>query len=202
MDSDSIWRHIDDQRSNLADLFDGIDDARWSTPSLCDGWTVRDVAVHLTHSHMSMPRMIAEAARAGFRFNTMIHQAAVRDPMTPRQAAETLRAMCGSRKHPPGTAERDPLMDTLVHGQDIAVPLGIDWPMPADAAAAAAERLWAMRWPFNPRRKLPSVEFVATDAELRLGQGPRVEAPIRDILMVFAGRPAPISERLNSLRAG
>ncbi|MGK2882447.1 MAG: maleylpyruvate isomerase N-terminal domain-containing protein [Mycobacterium sp.] len=40
--SDHIWRYIDDQREDLADLVDDIDETRWSTPSLCDGWTVRD----------------------------------------------------------------------------------------------------------------------------------------------------------------
>jgi uncharacterized protein (TIGR03083 family) len=199
VDSDNVWRHIDEQRSRLADLFERIDGPRWTTPSLCEGWTVRDVAVHLTHSHVSLPKAVIEAARSGFRFNAMVHRLAVNDHRTPAQAAEALRAMRGSRKHPPATSELDPLMDALVHGQDITVPLGIDWPMPADAAAAAAGRLWGMRFPFNPRRRFPHIEFVATDADLRLGEGRRIEAPVRDILMAFAGRPSAISARTQSL---
>ena len=193
MDSDTIWRHIDEQRANLADMCDGIEAARWSTPSLCEGWTVRDVAVHLTHSHMSRPRMVVEAVRSGFRFNAMVHRTAVQDTRSPEQIAEALRGMRGSRKRPPGTTECDPLMDALVHGQDIAVPLGIDLPMPVDAAAAAVQRLWGMRFPFNPQRRLRGIRFVATDVDFSVGQGRCVEAPIRDILMVFAGRPASIS---------
>lgn len=199
MDSDTIWRHIDEQRGILADLIDGVDAARWSTPSLCDGWTVRDVAVHLTHSHMSKSRMVIEAVRSGFRFNAMVHRLAVQDTRTPPQIAEALRAMRGSRKRPPGTSECDPLMDVLVHGQDIAVPLGIDLPMPAGAAVAAAQRLWAMRFPFNPQRRLHGVELVATDTDFRVGAGVTVEAPIRDILMLFAGRPSAISTQVESL---
>jgi uncharacterized protein (TIGR03083 family) len=193
MDSDTIWRHIDEQRSILADMFDDIDAARWSTPSLCERWTVRDVAAHLTHSHMSKPRIAVEAARSGFRFNAMVHRTAVQDARSPEQIAEALRGMRGSRRRPPGTSECDPMMDALVHGQDIAVPLGIDLPMPADAAAAAAQRLWGMRFPFNPRRQLRGIRFTATDVEFSVGQGRALEAPIRDILMVFAGRPASIS---------
>ena len=134
MDSDTIWRHIDEQRATLADFFDDIAAARWSTPSLCAAWTVRDVAAHLTHSHMSTPRIMAEALKSGFRFNAMVHRMAVQDPSSPEQIAVALRAMRGSRRHPPTTTECDPLIDVLVHGQDIAVPLGIDLPMPADAA--------------------------------------------------------------------
>lgn len=190
MDSGTIWRHIDEQRGNLADMFDGIDAARWSTPSLCEGWTVRDVAAHLTQSHMSKPRMLIEAARSGFRFNAMVYRVAVEDTRSPAELAAALRAMRGSRRRPPGTTECDPLMDVLVHGQDIAVPLGIDQPMPADAAAAAAHRLWRMRFPLNPQRRLRGVELVATDADFRVGAGRIVEAPIRDLLMMLAGRPA------------
>ena len=199
MDSDTIWRHIDEQRRILADMFDGIDAARWSTPSLCDGWTVRDVAAHLTHSHLSKPRMVVEAVRSGFRFNAMIHRLAVEDTRSPGVIAEALRAMRGSRKRAPGTTECDPLMDVLVHGQDIAVPLGIDLLMPTDAAAAAAQRLWAMRFPFHPQRRLRGIELVATDVDFRVGAGRVVEAPIRDILMLLAGRPTAISARVESL---
>jgi uncharacterized protein (TIGR03083 family) len=199
MDSDVIWRHIDQQRGRLADLFDGIDAARWATPSLCEGWTVRDVAAHLTHSHAGKGRMIVEALRSGFRFNAMVHRMAVEDSRSPAEIAVALRAMRGSRKRPPRTDERDPLMDVLVHGQDIAVPLGIDLPMPPDAAAAAAQRLWSMRFPFHPQRRLRGVELVATDADFRVGTGRVIEAPIRDILMLFAGRPSAISARADSL---
>ena len=199
MNSDTIWRHIDEQRGLLADMFDGIDAASWSTPSLCEGWTVRDVAAHLTHSHLGKKRMVVEALRSGFRFNAMVHRVAVADTRTPAQIAAALRQMRGSRKRPPGTAEIDPLMDVLVHGQDIAVPLGIDLPMPRDAAAAAADRLWAMRFPLRPQRHLRGVELVATDVDFRVGAGRVIEAPIRDILMLFAGRPSAISARADSL---
>jgi uncharacterized protein (TIGR03083 family) len=199
MDSETIWRHTDEQRGVLADMLDGIDTARWSTPSLCEGWTVRDVAAHLTQSHMSKPRMLIEAVRSGFRFNAMVHRVAKEDTRSPAQLATALRGMRGSRKRPPGTTVCDPLMDVLVHGQDIAVPLGIDLPMPADAAAAAAQRLWGMRFPLNPQRRVRGVELVATDADFHVGTGRVIEAPIRDILMLLAGRPSAISARLDSL---
>lgn len=193
MDSDTIWRHVDEQRASLADMIDGVDPDLWQTPSLCEGWTVRDVAAHLTHSHMSKPRMVREAIRSGFRFDAMVHRVAVQDRRTPREIADALRGMRGSRRRPPGTVECDPLMDVLVHGQDIAVPLGIERRMPVDAAVVSARRLWAMRFPLNPQRRLRGTELVATDADFRVGAGRRVEAPIRDILMTLAGRPSSVS---------
>jgi uncharacterized protein (TIGR03083 family) len=32
----------------LADLLDTLPDAGWDTPSMCDGWRVREVVAHLT----------------------------------------------------------------------------------------------------------------------------------------------------------
>ena len=48
MDSDTVWQHIDDERAWLADLLESLAQEAWQQPSLCEGWTVRDVAAHLT----------------------------------------------------------------------------------------------------------------------------------------------------------
>ena len=47
MDSDTVWQHIDTERSWLADLLESLPEAAWTRPSLCAGWSVRDVAAHL-----------------------------------------------------------------------------------------------------------------------------------------------------------
>lgn len=36
------------ERRRVADLLAGLDDEQWAAPSLCDGWTVREVGAHLT----------------------------------------------------------------------------------------------------------------------------------------------------------
>ena len=48
MDRDQIWQTIDAQRRNVADLLEDLSENQWRWPSLCAGWTVRDVAAHLT----------------------------------------------------------------------------------------------------------------------------------------------------------
>lgn len=190
MDSDAIWRTIDEQRTALADLLDTFTPEQWSTQSLCDGWTVRDVAVHITQSHLGGKELALGALKSGFRFDAMVRRAAIDDTQTPQEITAKLRAMVGSRRRPPLTAEVDPLMDILVHTQDICVPLGIDRPMPTEAAVAVAERLWQMKFPFTPRRDLPGYRFVATDAGFAVGPqwGALREEPIRDIVMTFARR--------------
>lgn len=190
MDSDAIWRAIDEQRNALADLLDTLTPEQWSTQSLCDGWTVRDVAVHITQSHLGRKELALAALKSGFRVDTAMRRSALTDPATPQDITKRLRAMAGSRQRLPMTAEVDPLLDVLVHTQDICTPLGIDRPMPTEAAVAVAERLWSMKFPFNPRRDLPGYRFVATDAGFAVGPqwGTPREEPIRDIVMTFARR--------------
>jgi uncharacterized protein (TIGR03083 family) len=151
---------------------------------------VRDVAVHITQSHVGRKELVVGALKSGFRFDAMVRNAAINDPQSPQEITARLRAMAGSRKRPPLTAEVDPLMDILVHTQDICIPLGIDRPMPTEAAVAVAERLWHMKFPFTPRRDLPGYRFVATDAGFAVGPhwGALREEPIRDIVMTFARR--------------
>lgn len=195
MDRDTVWQHVDEQRLEIADLIESIDardPALWSTPSLCDGWTVANVAAHLTHSTIAMPRMLLEAARSGFRFNALVHRLAVTDSRPPAQIAADLRGIVGSRRHPPGTTVLEPLIDVLVHAQDICIPLGIDRAMPTDAAAAAADRLWHMGFPFHARRRLANYRLVATDADFAVGDGREIRAPVRELLLLLAGRPAGI----------
>lgn len=196
MSSDIIWSHIDAQRAELADLLATLTADQWATPSLCPDWTVRDVAVHLTQSTLSWPRMGLEAVRSGFRFNAMLSRVATQDPRSPEEVVAALRAMVGVRRRPPGTAVADPLVDVLVHGQDIAVPIGIDLPMPTGPAVIAAERLWSMGFPFHARRRFAGIKLRATDADFRAGSGRPVSAPIRDVVLALSGRNSHLLPRV------
>jgi uncharacterized protein (TIGR03083 family) len=191
VNTDEIWRRVDEQRIGLAGLLEGLTAEQWTAPSLCDGWQVRDVAAHLTHSHMHPVRAIVEAARSGFRFDSMIQRLGREDPRSQAEIAIALRGMAGSRKRVPGTSVQQPLIELLVHGQDITVPLGIDWPMPLDAAHEVAQKLSGMTFPLNGQRRLAGVRLVATDAEFAAGEGREVQVLIGDIVMVLAGRAQP-----------
>ena len=188
MDDAPIWTHIDEQRADLADFLDTLTAEQWETPSLCPGWTVREVAVHVTQSATNWPKLTLELARSGFRFNAVMLRMARKDRRSPQEVTAAMRAMVGGRRRPPGTAPADPLMDVLVHGQDIALPLGVRRVMPIPAAVVAAERVWSMGFPFNARKQFPNTNFTATDADFSVGTGEDVRAPIQDILMTLSGR--------------
>jgi uncharacterized protein (TIGR03083 family) len=190
MDNSQIWGHIDEQRSDLADFLDTLAPEQWEAPSLCPGWAVRNVAAHITHSTTNWAKLSLELLRSGLRFNALTLRMGREDQRTPEEITAAMRAMVGGRRRPPGTAVADPLMDVLVHGQDIAVPLGIGRKMPIPAAVIAADRVWKMGFPFHARKRFPNVTFTATDADFSVGKGEQVRAPVQDILMTLSGRRA------------
>ena len=188
MDDTQIWGYIDKQRADLADFLDTLTPEQWETRSLCPGWTVRQAAAHVTHSTTDWGRLTFELLRSGFRFNATTLRMGRADRRPPREITEALRAMVGGRRKPPGTATADPLMDVMVHGQDIAVPLGLERTMPIPAAVVAAERVWKMGFPFYARKHFPNTTFTATDANFSVGSGDEVRGRIQDIVMTLSGR--------------
>lgn len=195
MNRDEIWRTTDAERASLADLLDELSPREWATPSLCAGWRVRDVAAHLTLAHTGMLPATAAMLRARGNFDRMVHDSAVREARLPvERYAARLREMVGSRRKAPVVSDLEPLLDILVHGQDIVVPLGRSRPMPTAAAATAATRVWTMGWPFHARRRLDGFTLAAVDHDWSVGHGPRVQGPIAAILLLLTGRYAALPE--------
>ncbi len=188
MDSDTVWQHIDTERSWLADLLESLPDDAWQHPSLCVEWTVRDVAAHLTLSQSRLRELLWPAVRAGFRYDTLVRDTALRSPLSHEQIVATLRGFVGSRRRVAFITDLEPLIDILVHTQDICRPLGIDHPMPPEAAAAAAARVVSTPRPLRQWAAPRSVRLVATDADWAYGTGPELHAPVQVHLLTLTGR--------------
>ena len=202
LDGDAVWAAIDHERLDLADLLDDLAPAEWEQPSLCAGWRVRDVVAHLALAQTGAGRATLDLLRARGGLPRMIHDTAVRHAASPTERLiAQLRGMAGSRRTAPGVTPLEPLVDVLVHGQDIAVPLGRSRTMPVAAATTAATRVWDMPWPmsttFSPRRRLAGLRLVATDADWAVGEGHRVEGPVAALLMVLTGRTAATRDQLS-----
>jgi len=157
------------------------------------------VAAHLSLAHTGTGQVLADMARARGSFDRMVRDSALRRAAAPPgELTARIRAMAGSRRLAPGVSHLEPLLDSLVHGQDITVPLGRPRAMPVDAAATAATRVWNLPWPlsraFNARTRLRSLRLVATDADWSVGQGAVVEGPIQALLLLLTGRTAALPQ--------
>ncbi|MDT0386354.1 maleylpyruvate isomerase family mycothiol-dependent enzyme [Streptomyces dubilierae] len=190
LDTDELWRIVDQERTSLADLLEGLSPEEWETPTRCGDWRVRDVAAHLTiAARFTYGQVVREMVRARGNWNRMIRDSAVREAALPAaEIVANLRSIVGSRRLAPTTSPHEPLLDLLVHGQDIALALGRTRAMPPAAARDAADRVWTMRFPPRPW-PLPKARLVATDIDWTRGAGPEIRGPVGALLLLLTGRP-------------
>jgi uncharacterized protein (TIGR03083 family) len=172
MDRDDVWTAIDDQRRRLAEILEDLSEQEWHHPSLCRGWTVRQVAAHVALQNTTwsmMPRAVLDMVKSG-GMNGAIHEMACRHAENPTSLIiAEIRDRIGVWRPLPSLTYQDTAVDYLVHAQDIAVPLGRRLDMPADATVVAANRVWtsetgcsmpARSWPgtgSSPIRRLQTL---------------------------------------------
>jgi uncharacterized protein (TIGR03083 family) len=182
-----------DERVGLADQLAGRADGEWAAGSLCPAWTTRDVLAHLTlTTRLTTLAAIGGMLRARGNIDRMIGDSARSRARAypPAELIAQLRETAESTRRPPGTQIWDPLVDVLVHGQDILRPLGHVRTMPLDRVVPALDHVWSSSF-YAPAKRLGGLRFVATDTEWSAGEGDReVRAPAGELLLVTTGRPA------------
>ena len=203
--ANAVWGAIDDQRTRTADLLEGLSTEQWDHPSLCQGWTVRHVAAHLTLQQQAIRDVVAFIAHhprmlRSVTLNATIHDSAVLQAqlLSSQEVIARIRAMIGSRRHNAFVTPLETLTDILVHGQDIALPLGLDLTIHPAAGELAATRRWDTRgtWLATVNRRLPldGYRLTATDITWTRGEGPEVVGPIGALLLLLTGRDAALDQ--------
>lgn len=193
MDLEEIWRNIHRERRVLAATLATLTPEQWATPSLCEGWTVRDVAAHVISNPQirpwHLPALMGSALLHGY--NGAIHRDGVRRGRQPvEQVLADFDTYDASWRHVVTTTSIEPLLDSIVHHQDIVRPLGIvHAPEPA-AAAVAADRGRLLAGLLGSRSLVRAVRMEATDIDWVRGRGPTVSGPIVELLMLCTGRPS------------
>jgi uncharacterized protein (TIGR03083 family) len=201
----TVWHLIRDERRSLADLLDQAPDVDWRTPSLCARWTVHHVLAHLVMTPAREPR-VRDMARAlvlarGHLWEAGREVAVGYARRTPQELVAALRETADARSKPVFVVSDNILLDLVVHGQDIAVPLGLHRPVPDDAAVLVLDRVWAMGWPFHARRRLAGTHLQClgdTSADLvwEVGAGPLIRGSAGDLALLMTGRTAAALPRL------
>lgn len=197
MDRDTVWKHIHGERAALADTLATLDPAQWHAESQCPGWTVKDVAAHvISNPQLGLGTVTTLFVRnLGRSYNTMIFREVKRlaGALSTEQILADFATYADSRKHVATTTTIEPLIDALVHHQDIVRPLGLRHEVAPDAAAVAADRCRVLSPLMGSRKVVKGVRMVATDIDWTRGRGPTVEAPMQELLMLCAGRAADAS---------
>ena len=180
------------ERHRLADSVADLTAEQWATPSLCAAWTVRDVVAHLTvTTRVTVPRLLRGAVRARGSFDRLAVALAAERAVahTPAELVAQLRESAASTRRMPGSSPMDPLMDLVVHAQDVARPLGRRHVSPPDVVAASLAYVATNRFLGGPQR-LAGVQLVSTDTGWTHGDGAELRGPDIDLLLATAGRRA------------
>jgi uncharacterized protein (TIGR03083 family) len=192
MDKAQIWSTIHAERKALAADLDGLSEKQWDSPSLCEGWTVRDVLAHMTGTaEMTPGKFFAKIISSGFSLTKL----QAKDIQRVEATGDTLaafKAAMGNTGAPPGPTMTW-LGETLVHGDDIRRPLGIKYDYPAEAAAAVADSYKTSNLVMGAKKRIAGLKLVATDTNWSHGEGPEVTGKMIDLLMALAGRKAAVS---------
>lgn len=186
----NVWTMVHAERAALIDDLTHLDDEQWETPSLCDGWTVHDVAAHLVAS--------ARTTRLGFtvglvRARLDFHRYNARGVQrergaSPRETLARLRQVAPRRSTPPAPLDSR-FVEEIVHGEDIRRPLGLAHSYPQDAVVRSL-RLQA-RTPASiggAKELVTGLRLVGTDVDLSIGDGPEVNGTALSLLLAISGR--------------
>jgi uncharacterized protein (TIGR03083 family) len=189
------WPVIHAERQALAADLRPLDDAQWATPSLCEGWTVRDVLAHMASAaSLTPPVFFATLAGSGFSFDRVQEKGIARQRGdSPADTLARFDAVQTSVKHPPGPPVTW-LGETIVHSEDIRRPLGIEHQYPADAVAQVAGFYQGSNLLIGSKRRIEGLALRATDADWSHGTGPEVSGPLLSLVLAMTGRKAAVDD--------
>ena len=179
------------ERRTLADALETLTPEQWATPSLCTGWSARDVVAHLVwpaeHNAFDVFRNFVKSRFDLDRFTTMTAQA---DTRAGAELVGVLRATAGHRWTPPGFSFEAPLTDAVTHGRDICRPLGIHVPLASDHARAVLDFVTSRKATrgFVRKGRLDGLGFTATDLDWSAGRGEPVAGAADDLILAMLGR--------------
>jgi uncharacterized protein (TIGR03083 family) len=186
-----IWPTIHSERSALAADLESLNETQWTTPSLCDEWTVHDVLAHMTATtRITGPAFFGKFISAGFNIKKMqAKDIAVERGSSPADTLSRFKAQVSSTKHPPGPTDTW-LGETVVHAEDIRRALGIKHDYPTEAAVRVADFYKGSNLIIGAKKRIDGLQLRATDADWSHGEGPEVSGPIVALVMAMTGRKA------------
>jgi uncharacterized protein (TIGR03083 family) len=189
-----LWANVHAERSALVKDLADHEHLDWATPSLCAGWDVRDVVAHLAATAtLSLAKFAGELVVAGFRPSRIAekHIKAGRQ-RSALQALENLRSAIYATASPPQPAVTR-VIEIVVHGEDIRRPLQIAHAYDTTHIADALSYL-SRDHLLGAKTLIHGLCLCATDADITIGHGERVEGPAISLLLAASGRRPAIDE--------
>jgi uncharacterized protein (TIGR03083 family) len=181
------------ERRHMADLFAGLTEEQLTRQSLCDAWTMHEVAAHLaTYLRFGQLKILACMLAYAGNFapgNQKLAQWYARRPTA--ELVELLRRHAESRTTPPRSGYDPILADLVLHDLDVRIPLGITRDIHQDRLAVTFHHLATAPSPgYALGTRLRDLRFETTDTGWTTGAGPVVRGPAEAVVMAMSGRTA------------
>jgi uncharacterized protein (TIGR03083 family) len=185
------WPLIRTERAALIADLESVPDSQWSTPSLCAGWTVRDVLAHMTNTAKLTPgQFIGKFAGSGFRFHAMnANGMKAQLGATPADTLAGFKAQLDRTTAPPGPLDAM-VGEVVIHSQDIRRPLGIAHVFQPEILTVVGDFVIKGNLLLGGKRRGTGLKLTATDVDWTRGDGPEVKGPLSSIIIALTGRKA------------
>ena len=181
------------ERHHMADLFAGLTEEQLARQSLCDAWTMHEIAAHLA-TYLRFGQLKILACMVAYAGNFAPGNQKLARWYARRSTADLvtlLRRNAESRAAPPRSGYDPVLADLVLHDLDVRVPLGIPRDIPEDRLAVTFHHLATAPSPgFAVGIRLRDLRFETTDTGWTAGAGAVVRGPAEAVVMAMSGRTA------------
>jgi uncharacterized protein (TIGR03083 family) len=148
---------------------------------------------------MTMPfryparRFVAEMVKARGNFDRMADRCARRDGQAP--PGELLAVLRQNERNPwkpPGGGVAAALTHDVIHGQDIAVALGIEQLVPEERLRIVLQTITTAKSLKHFSLDLAGIELRASDIDWSFGSGAPLSGSAQDLALALCGRKLPV----------
>jgi len=185
MGNDTVAAMFVAEQEAFVSLVRGLTPEQWEVPSLCPGWTVRDVVVHAAfHTH----RGLRETFGSTEKYTALLVE---------RAHAETIDGLIAWFASPASKSARGNkinVCELVIHQQDVRRAVGSPRGYPEDTMRMCLERCTTVNGTIfivaRRHRLGHGLRLTATDISWSKGNGPEVSGTGEAVLMAIAGRAA------------
>ena len=184
---------IEAEQLEFAAMLRGLTPEQWAVPSLCQGWTVHDVVLHIAwHTHNT------DAARVAQLLKARNSEARLHAEEAARPKEELIDRLASPATLGGPANLRTQLAELVIHQQDVRRPLGIHRTVPDERLLVvldfALTRAGGGATLASSRKRAKGLRLVATDLAWSAGAGPEVRGPGEALYMALNGRTGAIDQ--------
>src|SRR6185436_16566515 len=184
---------VEHEQVEFAKLLRGLTPEQWEVPSLCAGWSVHDVVLHIAwHTHNSDLQRVGQLLRVR-NSEARVHQDAKARPTEELIERLEAPAILGGQSN-----VLTQLTELVIHQQDVRRPLGVEREIPAGRLAIVLDfsltRSGGGPFLAGARKRAKDLRLKATDIEWSAGVGPEVRGPGEAVLMAIQGRAPALAD--------